>query len=218
MTHGRFISFEGGEGAGKSTQIANLASRLRQNGCDVEATREPGGTPFAEAVRDFILKSNVPAHEPLSEALLFAAARADHITKRIEPALKRGTWVICDRFIDSTRAYQGAAGGVDAATIDALEQIATNQIRPDLTFVVDLDPVEGLKRVRARQATAGQTQPDDPYEQRDLAFHTRLRNAFLKIAQTNPDRCCLIDGSQPEQDVANSVWHEVSRRFLPEAN
>ena len=218
MTQGKFITFEGGEGSGKSTQARLLADTLQANGIDVVATREPGGSPFAESVRRLLLDPATPPHSALSEALLFYAARADHIAEVIRPALNSGRWVISDRFSDSTRVYQGYAGRLDGKTIAALESIVVMPTVPDLTFVIDVPADAGLQRAtarRAEKASAG-SQPD-VYEGRDLAFHQRLRQGFLAIARAEPDRCRILDGQATESEVAAKVWAELQARIAIEA-
>jgi dTMP kinase len=181
---GAFITFEGGEGAGKSTQIARLAATLRaRSGRAVCVTREPGGSPRAEEIRAALLGGIAKPYGPFAEALLFSAARIDHLDQRIRPALNRGETVLCDRFIDSTRAYQGAAGGLDPAVVAALERVTVGPTRPDLTLILDLDPEAGLARVAAR----GVGQGADRFEAEALDFHVRLREAFLAIARAS--RC-----------------------------
>jgi dTMP kinase len=216
MASGRFITFEGGEGAGKSTQARLLAERLKGRGIDVVLTREPGGSPFAEQVRDLILRTEIAPHPPLSEALLFCAARVDHLEKTIRPALAAGRWVICDRFSDSTRVYQGAAGGVPADALEALEKLVVGPTRPDLTVILDLAPADGLARADARRIPAGQRTETraDAYESRHLAFHERLRAGYAAIARAEPQRCALIDGARPVDQVAAEVWAETEARLL----
>lgn len=213
----RFITFEGGEGTGKSTQAQLLADRLRSAAIRCDVTREPGGTPFAERVRELILDPETPPHASLAEALLFFAARADHLDALVRPALARGTWIICDRFIDSTRAYQGAAGGLDATVIDGLESIVVGQSRPDLTIVLDLPVETAFARVasrRARNHQGAMAEHPDPYESRDVAFHERLRQGFLDIAAREPHRCTVIDAARPVDDIADAVWKEVQARLV----
>lgn len=209
---GRLITFEGGEGAGKSTQVRHLRDRLVAAGAGVVTTREPGGTPFAEQVRDFILSPQTAPHAPLAEAMLFTAARADHIAAVIEPAIAAGKWVLCDRFTDSTRAYQGAAGGVDQEKLRVLEEVVLGTMQPDLTLILDLPPDIGLARAgrRAAQADAVGT---DAYESRELAFHERLRAGFLEIARNEPDRCVVIDAQQDEPEISALIWRKVSERL-----
>jgi dTMP kinase len=219
MASGRFITFEGGEGAGKSTQARLLAERLKARGIDVVLTREPGGSPFAEQVRDLILRTDTAPHPPLAEALLFCAARIDHLEKTIRPALAAGRWVICDRFSDSTRVYQGAAGGVPADALEALERLVVGATRPDLTLILDLAPADGLARADARRIPAGPSSEAraDAYESRHLAFHERLRAGYAAIARAEPRRCALIDGARPVDQVAAEVWAETEARLLAAA-
>lgn len=208
MVRGRFITFEGGEGAGKSTQARLLADRLAAHGVVARVTREPGGTPFAEQVRDMILSRATAPHGPLAETLLFYAARADHLDQVVRPALSRGEWVISDRFSDSTRAYQGAAGGTPQAVIDGIERIVVGADAPDLTILLDLEADAGLARARERALGAA-----DAYEARNLEFHQRLRQGFLDIARTEPQRVVVLDGALPITAIAEFVWVEVSQRF-----
>jgi dTMP kinase len=215
MASGRFITFEGGEGSGKSTQAKLLLDALRKRGVDALLTREPGGSPFAEQVRGLILDPAVAPHTPLSEALLFYAARADHLDKTIRPTLAAGRWVICDRFSDSTRVYQGVAGGLGAETLDALERLVVAATRPELTFILDLAPADGLARARARGAAPGAATADaDPFERRDPQFHERLRAGYLAIAKAEPQRCVLVDGAAAPDAIAAEIWGHVERRLL----
>jgi len=215
MAPGKFITFEGGEGSGKSTQARLLMQRLAARGIEVVATREPGGSPFAEAIRAVLLAGNLPAHGPLPEALLFCAARADHLETAIRPALAAGRWVICDRFSDSTRVYQGTAGGLEPSVLDALEGLVVAPTRPEVTFILDLPAAAGLARASARRgaAVAGQAIAD-PYERRDLDFHERLRAGYRALADTEPDRCILIDGAAALDTIAADIWAHVERRLL----
>jgi dTMP kinase len=206
---GRFITLEGGEGAGKSTQQRRLAARLVAAGLTVVATREPGGSPRAEEIRALVLSGAAERLGPTAEALLFAAARADHLDKTIRPALARGDWVVCDRFADSTRAYQGAAGGIDPHVVQALERIVVGDTRPDLTLVLDLPVETGLARAHARRGSGGV----DRFEGEPRAFHDALRRAFTAIAAREPERCVLIDASAAEDDVAAVVWTAVACRL-----
>jgi len=208
---GRFITFEGGEGAGKSTQLARLADYLRTCGLEVMATREPGGTPRAERLREVLLSGRIAPLGPLAEAALFAAARIDHVESLIVPALARGAWVLSDRFADSTRAYQGARGGVDDASIALLEKAAVGDVRPDLTIILDLPPQEGLARAAGRR-TAGQA--PDRFEAEEAGYHDDLRRAFLDIAEQEPERCCVVNGSLPADEVAQAIRQLVDARFL----
>ena len=215
MASGKFITFEGGEGSGKSTQARLLWDRLKARGIDALLTREPGGSPFAERVRALLLDPAIPSHAPLSEALLFYAARADHLDKTIRPALAAGRWIICDRFSDSTRVYQGAAGGLDAETLDALERLVVVPTRPHLTFILDLSPLEGLARARARGTLAGGAgAPADPFEGRDPAFHEHLRKGYAAIAKAEPRRCALVDAAKPTDVIGAEIWTLVEQRLL----
>lgn len=216
MAQGKFITFEGGEGSGKSTQARRLSEALRVRGIELVLTREPGGSPFAEVVRKILLDPATPPHAPLSEALLFYAARADHIAEVIRPALARGRWVISDRFSDSTRVYQGHAGQLDAETIAALERIVVKHTQPDLTLIIDVPAELGLKRAKDRRTGATGAEPGtaDAYEGRDLAFHRRLREGFLSIARREAERCVVVDGRAGEDDVAAAVWAAVEMRLL----
>lgn len=208
----RFITFEGGEGSGKSTQARLLAERLKHSGIDTLLTREPGGSAFAEQVREFILSGRQAPHPPLAEALLFYAARADHLSATIRPALAAARWVIADRFSDSTRVYQGAAGGVSAADIDAIDRVVVGGTVPDLTLILDLAPEIGLQRAAERRPAEART---DPFESRDLAFHTRLRDGFRAIAAAEPQRCIVIDATGPAAPIAATIWRAVESRLLP---
>jgi len=215
MASGKFITFEGGEGSGKSTQARLLADRLKARGVDALLTREPGGSPFAERVRALLLDPTTPSHAVLSEALLFYAARADHLDKAIRPALAAGRWIICDRFSDSTRVYQGAAGGLRAETLEALERLVVVPTRPHLTFILDLPPMEGLARARARgKLAAGVGVPADPFEGRDPSFHEHLRKGYAAIAKADPRRCTVVDATQPTDVVAAEIWALVEQRLL----
>ena len=191
MTRGRFITFEGGEGVGKSTQVRRLADRLRGRG-EVVTTREPGGSPGAEAIRGLLVTGEVERWSPISETLLMYAARRDHIERLIEPALSRGAWVICDRFYDSSRAYQGAAGGAPASLLRALEADVVGELIPDLTLILDL-PVEiGLER-GDQEGARREGKDEGRFEAKGAAFHERLRAAFLNLAAAEPERCRVID-------------------------
>lgn len=212
---GKFITFEGGDGAGKSTQINALSTRLAERRMAVTRTREPGGTPAAEAIRHMILSGGAKAKGPEAEALLFAAARADHVDKLIRPALAAGEWVLCDRFFDSTRVYQGFAGGVDIALLDALDRVAVGASRPDLTFILDLPAEIGLQRVTQRLAQSGEA--PDRFESDEAGLHARRRQGFLDIAAGEPDRCVVVDASRDAVTVATDIWGIVESRFLKQA-
>ena len=208
---GRFITLEGGEGAGKSTQARLLAERLRLEGVDCVVTREPGGSSGAEALRGVLLSGAAAPLGPTAEALLFSAARIDHLDATIRPALARGAFVICDRFSDSTRAYQGTLGNVDPRLIKALEDVTVGESRPDLTLMLDLPAETGLARATARRADQGA----DRFEGENLSFHQGLRSAFLNIAASEPDRCVVIDAAQGADRVAEAIWLVVQERLGP---
>jgi dTMP kinase len=209
VARGRFITFEGGEGAGKSTQVRQLAARLKAAGREVVATREPGGSPGAEAIRALLVQGEADRWSALTETLLMYAARRDHIERVIAPALARGAWVICDRFADSTRAYQGAAGGADPALIRTLETAILGENRPDLTLILDLPVAEGLARASGRGDAEGR------FEAKGQAFHERLRQAFLEIARAEPRRCAVIDAARSPDEVEALIWSAVDSRLKP---
>jgi dTMP kinase len=213
LRQGRFITFEGGEGVGKSTQVKRLVAALSERSIEAIRTREPGGTPKAEAVRAFILQGRSEAWGPGAEAVLFAAARLDHVNQLVAPNLDQGRWVISDRFADSTRAYQGLTGGVDVRLIDALEVLALNGHRPDLTIVLDMDPEAAFRRVMERETEAALAATGDRFEKEDLEWHKRLRDAFLAIARNNADRCVIIPANQTEEALAEEIWDLMLRRF-----
>ncbi len=203
MPSGRFITLEGGEGAGKSTQAALLAERLRVAGIDVDVTREPGGTPGAEAIRDLFVTGAVDRWSATTEALLINAARADHVARRIRPALFAGRWVICDRFIDSTLAYQGAGKGADIAELRHLHRLATGDLWPDLTLILILPIADGLARAAARPGGTAR------FEAHAGLFHQRVATGFRDIAEADPERCKLIDARGDIDAVAAQLWAEV---------
>jgi dTMP kinase len=205
MNRGVFITFEGGEGAGKSTQIRLLATHLVACGRRATTTREPGGTPLAEAIRALLLGKDGTS-DPVTQALLFAAARRDHIHALIAPALAEGQVVLCDRFTDSTRAYQG--GRLPAEALEATLKLGAGDLAPDLTFLLDLPPEIGLARVRRRGATG------DTFEQAELAFHEAVRARFLALAEAEPARIARIDASQTEEMVAEAIRRVVDARLL----
>lgn len=206
MHNKRFITFEGGEGAGKSTQIRLLAARLREFSHEVVLTREPGGTPLAEKLRAFILTGKARELGPLGEAVLFSAARIDHIDSLIRPALARGAYVLCDRFADSTRAYQGVKGGVAPGQLAALEKVTLAGLTPGMTFILDLPPQIGLERANRRRGG----DEADRFEGEALDFHTQLRARFLEIARAEPQRCRVIDAARPVEAVAEAIWSAFS--------
>jgi len=199
---GKFISFEGGEGSGKSTQIKLLADRLAAARLRAIVTREPGGSPGAEIIRHLVLSGMGKLLGPEAETLLFAAARDDHVRTVIEPALTQGTWVLCDRFSDSTRAYQGQLGKVAPGVLNAMQRVTIGDLKPDLTIILDV-PVEiGLKRAAARRGTGA----PDRFEAEDVKFHQDLRDAYRQIAADDPQRCALIDASGSPEAVSAEVW------------
>lgn len=210
---GKFITFEGGEGAGKSTQIARLVARLESEGISVVVTREPGGTPTAESIRNVLLSGAAREFGVDGEAVLFAAARADHVERVIRPALRAGKWVLCDRFIDSTRVYQGIAG-VEEAMLDALDRVAVGRTRPDLTVVLDVPAEVGLARARRRQ---GEGVEADRFEREATEVHEARRKAYLAIAAAEPDRCVVVDATKAEGETADAIWDAVSARLLQHA-
>ncbi len=205
---GRLITFEGGEGAGKSTQIQRLAEALNVAGIDVDTTREPGGTEGAEAIRALVTEGTAERWSPLTETLLFLAARNDHIERRIEPALAAGRWVLCDRFIDSTRVYQGLAGTLGLDLIDRLHAVMFERIAPDLTLLLDLPIEVGLGR---RQAAGDANR----FEQKLTAFHQAVRDGFLELASRETDRFVVIDAGPSIEEVTEAVLSGVSHRLLP---
>ena len=209
----RFITFEGGEGVGKSTQVRKLVETLAAHSIPAVRTREPGGTERAEAIRAFILQGRSEQWGPGAEAVLFAAARLDHVNALIAPNLAAGRWVVSDRFSDSTRAYQGLTGGVDVKLIDALEILALNGHVPDLTIVLDMDPVAAFSRVMGRELETALMETGDRFEKEDLDWHRRLRGAFLDIADRHPERCVVIPAGQGADALAAEVWEVIARRF-----
>lgn len=206
---GRLVTFEGGEGAGKSTQLARLADWLGALGVEVVRTREPGGTPGAEAVRALLVEGAAGRWLPSTELLLFAAARDDHLRRLVRPALGRGAWVLCDRYTDSTLVYQGAAGGVPADLIALLHREILDAPRPDLTLLLDLSPTDGLRR---RAAVDGES-ASGRFEAKGLAFHERVREGFLRLARAEPDRVALIDATPDPGRVAEAVRAAVAARL-----
>jgi len=210
---GKFITFEGGEGTGKSTQAALLAMKLTELGLDVVLTREPGGSPGAEVIRHVILSGAAKSLGTNAEALLFAAARADHLDTVIKPALRSGKWVVCDRFIDSTRVYQGIVGSVGLPFIKGLEKLTVGDSKPDLTFILDLPAEIGLARARARRGEAAA----DRFETEDLAYHQALNAGFHVVAKSEPQRCMMIDANRPPETIAAGIWQVVCERLNLEA-
>ncbi len=211
MKRGLFITFEGGEGAGKSTQVRRLMTRLADLDHPAVATREPGGSPGAEALRELLVQGETDRWSALSETLILYAARADHLQRLIRPALERGEVVVCDRFSDSTRAYQGAAGGVEPSFILALEDAVLGAERPDLTLILDLPVAEGLRRAGARGGAEAR------FEAKGEGFHERLRQGFLDLATAEPGRCLVIDAAQDEDAVEQAIWRAVEPRLAVRA-
>lgn len=205
---GRFITFEGGEGSGKSTQLRRLSASLEKRGIAHIVTREPGGSPGAEDIRELVLKGDPARWDPLTEALLFYAARADHTERTIKPALAKGQWVICDRYSDSSYAYQGGGRGLARETVRRIEAIAINDFKPDLTLILDM-PVEiGLKRSLDRHGNT-----ETRFEEMDVSLHERMRKTFLDIAKRASDRCVVIDANRDIDSVEAAVFQVVKKRF-----
>jgi dTMP kinase len=204
---GKFITFEGGEGTGKSTQVALLEVALRSVDIPVVITREPGGAPGAEEIRNLLVNGEVNRWTPMSEALLNYAARAEHLDKTVYPALDQNQWVISDRFADSTMAYQGYGRGVDHAVLNALDGVVLGGFKPDLTIIFDLGLETSLGRAHARG------EGEDRYERMGRDFHERLRQGFLDIAAKETERCCVIDASGPIDQVAVIIRELISQRF-----
>jgi dTMP kinase len=207
LSNGKFITFEGGEGAGKSTQVRLLVENLRQSGLSVTETREPGGAPGAEAIRELLVNGGTDRWSGTAEALLNYAARRDHMDRTILPALEKGDWVICDRFSDSTMAYQGYGHELGAEWVTGLHQLVMGDFEPDLTLVFDIAPEAGLKRANSRSDT------EDRYERMDVEFHNRLRDGFLKIATGDSDRCAVLDASGAIEDIQTEIRAIVQDRL-----
>jgi dTMP kinase len=207
---GRFIAFEGGEGAGKSTQVRAVVARLRDRGLEVVQTREPGGSPGAEILRNLLVTGEAGRWSPLSELLMMYAARSDHLEKVIRPALERGAWVVCDRFADSSRAYQGAGGGVAPAFIEAVDEAVVADTQPDLVIVMDMPVDAGLRRAAARGDT------ENRFESKGAAFHERLRQGFLNRAAAVPERYRVVDADRAIDAIAADIWAALEAAF-PEA-
>lgn len=208
---GHFITFEGGEGSGKSTHAATLAARLKSLGIEVVLTREPGGSPGAEIIRHIILSGIAKPLGSETEAILFAAARDDHVNNTIRPALEAGKWVICDRFIDSTRVYQGVLGKVDGKLIRGLERVTVGDCFPQLTFLLDVPAAVGLARAKSRRGKA----TADRFESESVEFHEHLRTAYRALAEREPKRIVVVDGRAPREVVAERIWNAAQQRFQP---
>jgi dTMP kinase len=209
-SRGRFITFEGGEGSGKSTQIKTLAERLDEAKLRTIVTREPGGSPGAEIIRHLLLSGMGKLLGPEAETLLFAAARDDHVHAVITPALDQGIWVLCDRFSDSTRVYQGRLGKVDPGVLNAMQRVTIGDLKPDLTLILDVPVDVGMQRAAARRGAG----TPDRFEAEDIKFHEGLRDAYRQIAAAEPQRCVLIDADADAGTVAARVWSAVRDRFL----
>jgi dTMP kinase len=207
---GRFITFEGGEGSGKSTHIKTLAERLDAAKLRAIVTREPGGSPGAEIIRHLVLSGMGKLLGPEAETLLFAAARDDHVRTVIKPALNQGIWVLCDRFSDSTRAYQGGLGKVAPAVLNALERVTIGDLKPDLTIILDVPVEVGMQRAAKRRGAGA----PDRFEAEDVEFHRELRDAYRQIAAAEPQRCVLIDANADAGTVAGKVWAAVRDRLF----
>lgn len=207
MSRGRFITLEGGEGAGKSTQIRLLAEALRACGLEVVVTREPGGSKGAEEIRALLVSGETGRWGPVTEVLLHTAARRDHLERTVWPALEAGTWVICDRFFDSTVAYQGYGLGLGAEYVAQVQRVALGDFRPDLTLILDIPPEAGLRRAAVRHGG------EDRYERMDVAFHHRLRDGFRAIADAEPGRCAVIDAAATIETVQARILDAVTRRL-----
>lgn len=201
---GLFITFEGSEGSGKSTQITLLAESLKAGGSMVVLTREPGGTSIGDQVRKILLDPSNTALDPTTELLLYAASRAQHLAERIVPALKAGVVVLCDRFSDATIAYQGYGRGLDIGMIRAMDRTVTSGLRPHLTILFDIDAASGLARARGRNSTAGLAH-EGRFEEEDIAFHERVRMGYLALAREEPDRIRVVDAARPPDDVRRDV-------------
>jgi len=211
---GKFISFEGGEGSGKSTQIRMLADRLEQVKLRAIVTREPGGSPGAEIIRHLVLSGMGKLLGPEAETLLFAAARDDHVRTVIQPALSQGIWVLCDRFFDSTRAYQGRLGQVSPDILNAMQRVTIGDLKPDLTIILDISVEIGLKRAAARRGSGA----PDRFEAEDVKFHQDLRDAYRQIAAEDPQRCALIDANADPDTVAAQVWKALRDHLFATAS
>ena len=208
---GNFITLEGGEGAGKTTQIKLLADAFKAGGLDPIITREPGGSPAAEVIRSLLVEGAVDRWQPMTEALLNFAARLEHVQATIEPALAAGRWVLCDRFADSTVAYQGYGHDLGRAVIDELHRLVLGYFQPDLTVILDIPVAEGLARATNRERAEGSR--EDRYEHMDEGFHQRLRDGFLDIARRNPERCVVIDAAQEPDKVQAEIRTVVGQRL-----
>lgn len=215
MSLGFFITFEGGEGAGKSTQIKRLRDTLVGKGYNVVQTREPGGTPEAEKVRDLLVQRDGGEWSAREECLLLYAARAGHVERVIRPALQSGSIVLCDRFSDSTLVYQGYGRGLDLSFIRSLDYLVLDGLKPDLTFVMDIDPTMGLGRSEKRLASAASSKEshEDRFERLDFSFHKRLRDGFLSLAESESNRCILVDAARNVEELASTIAAQALRKI-----
>ena len=209
MPSGKFITFEGGEGTGKTTQSKHLARKLMDRGLHVMNTREPGGSQLAERIRKALLTGIDERFGPFADALLFSVARDDHLTKIVRPALSAGSWIICDRFTDSTRAYQGMLGGVSSEVLVSLEELIVRNTKPDCTIILDMPAEKSLTRVKARN----NGKDSDRYDMMDVNYHKQIRDAFIDISKRDPDRCIVVDASGTQAHVANKIWQAVQNKF-----
>ncbi|MBT4695951.1 MAG: dTMP kinase [Alphaproteobacteria bacterium] len=203
-----FITFEGGEGSGKSTQIDFLSDFLKKKGAKVLSTREPGGTPSAEIIRDLVTKGDPNKWTPLTESLLMWASRTEHVEKLIRPSLEDGKWVLCDRFYHSTYAYQGIGHNLGIEKMQAIKNIVLGDFKPDLTFVLDIDPLVGIERTKKRNSD------EDRFEKMNIDFHNKLRHAFIEISKEDPHRFVLIDGELDTNSIFEIISNEVMNRFI----
>ncbi|MCB1682360.1 MAG: dTMP kinase [Rhodospirillales bacterium] len=210
-----FITLEGGEGSGKTTQINKLAERLTRENYKVITTREPGGTPEGEKIRSLFVKGGTEKWSPLAEVLLVLAARAMHVERVVNPALDAGKVVVCDRFSDSTVAYQGYGRGVPLEKIERITQDVLGDLTPDVTFILDIEPEVGLKRSTKRMARERNpdSQAEDRFEKMEFSFHQKVRNGFLEIAKREPDRCIIIDAAGGTEKMADDIWSALSKRL-----
>ncbi|WP_018888068.1 dTMP kinase [Paenibacillus massiliensis] len=206
---GRFITFEGGEGSGKTTVIRCLAQRLQEEGYPVIATREPGGIEIAEQIRSVILDTANTTMDARTEALLYAAARRQHLVERVEPAIEEGKMVLCDRFVDSSMAYQGHARGIGMTEVGMINQFATNARQPDVTYYLDIEPELGLTRIASNQRDR------DRLDREGLEFHYMVKEGYSLLIEQNPERICVIDASRSIEDVTNDIYEHLKKRILP---
>ena len=212
----RFITFEGGEGAGKSTQISRVSEFLNSISIEHIVTREPGGSPGGEEIRKLLVSGEPSRWDAETETLLHFAARRDHLFKIIKPALKRGCWVLSDRYVDSTFAYQGYGHGISLSVLQEIHNFINDQLYPDLTFILDLPVDNGLERTLERNTPLKQNSLENRYELMGLEFHQRLRGGYLEIAQTNPSRCELIDARNIPDEVFEDIKNIINSRYLSE--